>query len=261
MSQEKAPAPTVDKIMVSLDALLDTRLGVIAQKYPEKLEKLLEGRRYFERIQDRFDGVDHDEFVELYKKRDVETLKCSMMSQITLLMASFIKSAAEEVFAGAAPTAMIFDINIHPYQMDEEEKSDLVGALEFHIGDAAEFNVVSIPNEFLTPAICKSQYAVLVMYDFPDWLRMHGEAFKVTRMPNMIIYAPRLLEKLPTPEENKKMVEMQLDPFEAARLAASPGFSIRFLTIDMFCIRDAVDDVRRLQMKHSSISDEELMEL
>lgn len=255
MGQENVPAQAVDKIMITLDSLLDTRLGVIAQKYPEKLEQLIEGRKYFDRIQDRFEGIDHEEFVELYKKRDVETLKNSMMTNMTLLMGSFIKSAAEEVFAGNAPTGMVFDINIHPYQLDEEERSDLVGALEFHVGDAAEFNIVSIPNEFLTPSICKSQYAVLVMYDFPDWLRMHGEAFKVTRMPNMIIYAPRLLEKLPTPEENRKLTEMQLDPFEAARVAASPGFSIRFLTVDMFCIRNAIDDARRFQIKCSDVDE------
>lgn len=248
----------VDKILVSLDCLLDTRIGVIAQKYPEKVSKLLSGRSYFERIQDRFDGIEHEEFVELYKNRNVETLKCSMMTNATLLMGTLVKTSANQVLSGSAPVRMIFDINIYPYVLDEDERNDLLGVLEFHVGDAPEYNIVSIPNEFLTPVICKSQYAVLVMYDFPDWMRMHADAFKEFRMPDLLIYAPQLLEKLPTPEENKKLLEMNLDPFEASRLAASPAFSIRFLTIDVFSIRNAVEDAKRLMMEASEVSEEEL---
>ena len=52
MDQAKAPQ-AVDRIMITLDSLLDTRLGVIAQKYPQRVEKLLTGRNYFDRLQDR----------------------------------------------------------------------------------------------------------------------------------------------------------------------------------------------------------------
>ena len=250
MDQAKAPQ-AVDRIMITLDSLLDTRLGVIAQKYPQRVEKLLTGRNYFDRLQDRFPGITHEEFTALYKKRDEETLKNSMMTNITLLMGSFVKSAANDVLSGKDPTAMIFDINIHPYELDEETKQDLIGALEFHIGDAPQYNIVSYSNESLTPEVCKDRYAVMVMYDFADWMRKHAEAFKETRMPNMVIYAPRILEKLPTPEENKQLIEAQLDPFEASRLAASPAFTIRFLSIDMYSIRDGSEDAKRTQMQNS----------
>lgn len=248
MPDQKVNQP-VDKILISLDSLLDTRLGVIAQHYPDKMEKLLTKLDYFERLQDRFKGINPEQFAAHYKNRNVDTLKNSLMTNMTLLMGSFVKSAAKDVLSSGPQTNLIFDINIHPYQLDEEEKQDLLGVLEFHVGDAPEYNIVSIPNEFLTPQICKDQYSVLVLYDFAEWMRMHAPAFKEARMPNMVVYAPRLLEKLPTAEENKLLMEAQLDPFEASRIAASPAFTLRFLTVDMYCVRDAAQDAKRTQMR------------
>ena len=240
--------PVYERILVSLDALLDTRLGVIAQKYPHLVSKFFH-QRYYGRIQDKFKEV--PDFDTLYKNRDKETLQNSLMTNITLLMGYFVRTSANEVLKGGQPNVLSFQINIHPYEMDAEEKQDLIGALEFHVGDAAEISVVSIPNEFLTPEACKEQYAVLVMYDFANWLTMHSEKFKQVRMPNMVVYAPKLLQKLPTKAEQKEMGEMNADPFEVAVIAASPAFSLRFLTVDTFSVRNPEKDVKRAQMKFS----------
>lgn len=242
---------SVDRILVTLDSLIDTRLGVIAQAFPDKVEKVLT-RNYYDRIQDRFNGIDPEVYADLWKKRDVETLKKSMMTNMTLLLGSFIKSATNEVLGGNPPNALIFDINIHPYQLDEDERNDLLGVLEVHVGDAVEYNIISVPDEFLTPQHCKATYQVMVLYDFANWMRMHSGVFKEFRMPDVTIYAPQLLEKLPTPAENQEMIDAKLDPFEASRLAASPAFAIRFLTMDMYSIRDPVKDVKRFQMHHSN---------
>lgn len=238
-----------DRILVTLDCLIDTRLGVIAQAYPDKVAKIL-NRKYYERIQDVFPGINQEEFKTLWKNRNTDTLKSSMMTNIHLLMESFIRSSAKDVMAGGQLSNMIFDINIHPYVMDDEERQDLIGILEAIVGDAPEYNIISVPNEFLTPQHCKANYQVMVMYDFADWMRMHAPIFKEFRMPDLLIYAPQLLEKLPSPEEAQEMEKAGVDPFEASRIAAAPAFGIRYLTIDMYCIRDPERDVKQLQMKH-----------
>lgn len=250
VEEAKAVESGVDRILVSLDSLIDTRLGVIAQAFPDKLGTVLVPA-YYRRVQDIFNGIKPEVFADLWKKRSVETLQNSLMTNMVLLLGSFIKSAANDVLSGSAPNAMIFDINIYPYELDADERNDLIGALEIHVGDAVEYNIVSVPNEFLTPQHLKSTYKTMVIYDFPDWFRMHSETFKEFRMPDFIIYAPQLLEQLPSAEEAKEMVKHKVDPFEASRIAAAPAFMIRYLTIDMYSIRDASQDAKRTQIEHS----------
>lgn len=235
---------TIDKILVSLDSLIDTRAGVIIQKYPDRIDKVLTSK-YYSRGVDVFETVRKEEFDELYSKRDVTTLKHSMMTNAHLLLASFIRSAVNESVAGGAETKLIISLNIHPYKLEPEDKEDLLGALEFILGEGCEFEVVSIPPEFLTPQICKDQYSVLVMYEFRQWMEMHAPAFKECRMPNVIIYAPKILSEKPSAEEMKEFTEAGMDPFEAARISAAPAFALRFVTVDVFCARNAVEDMKR----------------
>jgi len=126
-----------------------------------------------------------------------------------------------------------------------------VAAMQLIIGDSSEWECVRIPLEYLTPDIVKSQFSVMVMYEFADWMRMHAPAFEHIRMREVIIYAPMLLDKKPTDAEMREFNEKGLDLFESARIAASPAFQLQFLTTDVFCARDAKRDAKMAQMKFS----------
>jgi hypothetical protein len=181
----------------------------------------------------------------------VNTLQRSLVTHVPLLMQSLIKGAANEVLRAGPQSRMVFCINTHPYELTDEEKAELCAAMEISVGDSAEYECVKVPLEFLTPENIKSQYSVLIMYEFADWMRMHAEAFREFRMRDVIIYAPTLLEKKPTDKEMKEMAEMQMDPFDSARIAAAPAFQLHFLTTDVFCMRDATRDAKMVQMYYS----------
>lgn len=240
----------VDRILVSLDSLVDTRLGTIFDIDP-KFGATRLNKFYYERSIDEFTGIDPQVFKDRYAKRDVDTLQRSLVTHVPLLLQALIKGAANEVLRAGPQSRMVFSINTHPYDLSEEEKAEILAALEISVGDSAEYECVKIPLEFLTPEYCKSQYAAMVMYEFADWMVMHAEAFKEVRMRNVVIYAPMLLRVKPSDQELREMSEKSIDPFDSARIAASPAFELRFLTTDVFCMRDAARDVKMVQMYYS----------
>lgn len=241
---------TVDRILVSLDSLIDTRLGTILDMDPKAFARVV-NKFYYERVIDEFNGIDQEEFKRRYAKRDVNTLKKSIITNVTLLLQSLIKSAANEVLRAGPQTRMIIVLNTHPYELTSEERDEMIAAMQTIIGDSCEFECVRIPLEFLTPEIVKSQFSVMVLYEFADWMQMHASAFEHIRMRNVVIYAPMLLQKKPTVQEMREFNEKGLDLFESARIAASPAFQLQFLTTDVFSLRDPVRDAKMTQMKFS----------
>jgi len=229
-----------DVIYIDLDCLLDTRLGTLAALDLDYAFNALGSKEYFTRHSDEFKGVNTQAFNELYAKRDMEILRASMLTNIIVLLQSFMKSSVEEIFKGGQAAGLEICINTYPYLMDEQERYALVEIMQHKLAPEIEISSVYLTDQDLTPTFCKTSYAVMVRYHFHKWMELHVEEWKTVQMPGVAFYAPAIYTKTPTDQELKEMAKDKLHPFQATELLCAPLFQLRLLDIEMFCIHDSI---------------------
>lgn len=220
-------------------------MGTIARYNQDKMDAILSDG-YRKRYVDIFKGIKKEDFDKQYKERDVETLSSSMMTNIPLLLAALHKAARNEALNSGPQVDVKFKLNIYPYKLDDVTKEELKIVFDVHVSPDSEVDVIDVPLEFLTPAYCKENFAAMVMYDFKEWMTMYSEQFKEFRMTNVVVYAPEILDRPLSDEDRKEIQKAQIDIFDAAVFAAAPAFGLRFLTIDMFSMRDPEKDHQRM---------------
>jgi hypothetical protein len=228
-----------DTVYVDLDCLLDTRLGTLAKIDDNYAVNAMLGD-YFTRTVDEFPDVNAQTFKEAYAQRDTSVLRRSVLTNIVYLLASFVKSSREDVAKGGQNMGIEFCVNVHPYKLTDDEAKEILNVLQFRLGSDITISSINVSDQELTPEICKEHYAVMVRYSFHEWLEMHLEAFKKCKMPSMVLYAPALFAKVPTAAEQKELVDMKLDPFQATEIACSTTFALRLLEPNLFSIHDGI---------------------
>jgi hypothetical protein len=220
---------------VDIDALLDTRLGVIALKDPDLAAKAL-ANNYWGRKQDIFPDISQEEFKQLWKNRTTDVLPLSARTNVL----SFIQAIAKDKLVSQAvsnmESATSLVVNIYPYELTEEECDLIVAVLVDKTISTVNVSIVNLPDELLTPKYCKDNYVMMIRYDWMGWLEMHQKAFQEVKMPSVTIVAPCIYDKLPTAEDIEESKKIGLDFFRAAEQLTAPLFSLRFLDIEVFSV-------------------------
>lgn len=234
---EQKPSPAV--VYISLDCLLDTRLGTIAKHNDELAVKLLLNG-YTQRNIDSFEELGQEEFDKLYAERDVETLQRSVLTNVILLLKGIVKGTYDDLFTGGQNEGVEFVLNTYPYDLTEEEISLMVKSISVKTFKSASVKAIYVSDEFLTPAYCKENFTMMIMYSYAQWLEMHVKAFETVRMPKVAILAPALYRKVPTDAEFEEMKADNMHPFRAAEIAVAPLFALRLLDASVFSIHGGI---------------------
>ena len=226
-------------VYVSLDCLLDTRLGTLAL-HDEQLaiNALLNG--YVKRDTDSFDGLSQEQFAKLYAKRDVETLQRSVLTNMILVLKGIVKGTYDDLFAGGQNSGVEFVINTHPYDLSDEEIDLIIKSISVKTFKSATIKAIRISDEFLTPSYCKDNFAMMIMYSYVQWFEMHVKAFETTQMPTVAVIAPALYSKVPSKDEFEEMKAENMHPFRAAEISVAPLFCLRLLDAEMFSIHGGI---------------------
>lgn len=235
-----ANEPNIARIMVQLDALLDTRLGTLSRINPEGIEALvLSG--YQSRKVDFFQGYDTQQFNEMYAKRDKETLMLSIETKMFLLLGKLVDVLDEQTILRPYHTGVEVVVNTHPYALDEEDKVTIRNTVDYWTKGMAPIKIVTIPPKDLTPEFCKGNYSALVMYDFVEWLTMHIAAFEHTRMVDVTLYVPAILKMANESTHQADLehhIKTSAHPFEALEWLTKMFFYLEIVDADMFSFAD-----------------------
>jgi hypothetical protein len=228
-------ANRLETIYVELDVLLDTRLGTIARISQEAAEKTL-SEEYFKRDVDDFVHVDMDQYRALYAQRDVETLKHSMCT----LGMDFVKQILIKLDQQGA-TRPYHDggrlvVNTYPYLLSEEERNEMGLAIAAWIDGIAPVELTYIRPEFLSPEICRMQYASMLMYEYASWINMHVKAFETVRLSTVTLFAPALYAVKPTDEQLLQAFQEGAHPMRATELLTAPLIDLRLIDAKYFSI-------------------------
>lgn len=227
----------IDAILVELDVLLDTRLGTLARLSPQAAEDVLINGKYHIRQSDRFLGVDHEQYKELYKNRDVVTLAHSQVTNALEWIRRLRGVLADHAIERPYNDGTKIVVNHYPYQLTSEEQEEMVKAIGAWLNYELPVELVSIRTEDLTPQHCKSSYAMMMIYDFEVWMEIHASAFEQVRLPEVPLFAPAIyFNKEPSAKELEKAVKEAGHPMRALELLASPLIDLKLIDVKFFSI-------------------------
>lgn len=229
--------PKLESVYVTLDALLDTRLGTVAKINQDIANKLAISDSYHKRDQDVFEGIDVSEYKRLYKDRDVETLALSIVTNVVTLIKKIVSGLAEQAIKRPFHNGGKVVVNYYPYKLSEEEQVEIGKAIAIWVKGTAPVELVNIPDSALTPEYCRDNFALMIMYDYAPWLDLHAESFKKVQIPNLTLFAPAIyFEKKPTDEELKRLVSESMHPFEGMTFLVSTIMDLQLLDAKVFSI-------------------------
>jgi hypothetical protein len=211
-------------IFVELDALMDTRAGTLALMGNDALETCVTAE-YFKRLNDFFKV---EGFKEKYQKRDISTLKQSMVTPVLRMIKEFVKSTLLNNLNSPHVFKPEIILNIHPYTLSEQESSRFIEILASVTNMEADIRIVSMDNDELSAQYVRNHVSVMVMYHGIAWMDVQADAgrFNKRACPDVTVICPALLVK-----EN---VDMERNPFQILETITAPIIGLKFFPIEDF---------------------------
>jgi hypothetical protein len=229
-------SPKLEQLYIELDVILDTRLATLGMISEEAALSALQ-TNYHTRLDDRFEGVNFEEYKEKYKKRNIYTLHKSLCTDGLRLIRHLTKELAEQAIVRPYHNGPKVIINHYPYKLSEVERDSIGKAVSVWISNIAPVELIYIPPIDLTPAYCKSLYSIMMMYEYEDWLNMHTAAFQTTRLPEVPLLVPAIyFGKTPTKEELDKLIQEAAHPMQSIQALASPLIELTLIDICYFSV-------------------------
>lgn len=233
-----------DRVYISLDCLLDTKLGCIAQNDPELATELLSKGLWSNRLKDHWPGkLTNAQFKKWYEKRDMETLKHSVLTNMNYFLKRLIKDSIIYTVHTQAEDRVVFELNIWPYEAPDQEFVDmLVECLRFHTYSTSSIVVISTPPKELTPELVARRYKVAIMNDPFEWTALHKEYFEKKGIPDVIMVSPMLLDPDADLEEMRRMKVSPKVAFDQVSTIFQAIFKLRMHPVSMFSITEAINE-------------------
>ena len=238
---------SIQKIMVELDALLDTRQGTLLSYYPECMDdifRLGKESKYYTRITDDMgeldNRIDSVIFREYYRNRTTDVLRLSVLTNMMAYLKDYIAALEKATIDSPVVQGYEVHVNCYPYRLSEEEKRLIGLAVVNFIRPPTKVTVVCIPLENMSTTELKEHYDMLILYNFVEWLKAIEPKMKtMARTPSLVVMAPMLFfdrNTIPTGSDNAEMDKMKTNPFKLTTKAAAEFFTLIFESIDIYSV-------------------------
>lgn len=225
------------RVLLSIDDIMDTRLGFIKLVNESLFKSFLseEIKEYILRYNDKVLyerlGWDRETWRQAWAQRNIDVVKNSVVNRVpdivNNIMIEYMTSNEEAI----GSTSFTLEINLYPYHFDEEEKEALHEVMEEFFPAAKDIEFVQIDIDRLTPAMIKSNYFLVGIYDFYEWSGKHGLELRKIFMPQSTILSPRffaetIIDRKLTREERQVF---EMDPFKLIETVL--GFKFRMMFV------------------------------
>lgn len=182
------------RLMVELDTILDTRLGVVNQHLPHLVEPLLTAG-YRDRKSDQLEllcpDIKQHWFNVAYAARDKDTLKASRITPLVIAHTNLTSELERLFYDTPLGSSVDIDLNIYPYVLSDAELSMVKDCLKHYSALTANVEIISQPMSYFTPSILKQHYGGIIVYNVAEWLSLHAEALLQCKIPDVSIIGPR----------------------------------------------------------------------
>lgn len=252
-----------ENIYLDLDTILDTRLGTLAVLGEEHPVRALNSGKYHKRLLDEFEGISVQEFREAYAKRDIDTLKHSVLTNMTFFLRRLIKDSLMSAVIHQRVEKMCFTVNVFPYDFTDPDLVEmLIGCIRFHTYSTSNVQIVSIPDEELTPEFVSQHYQIMIRYNWVNWVDKHKEFFEKRGIPNVTVVVPEIFyDAVPTEEDINRLNLRKQNPFSMTEQITAALFRLKHMPISLFSIHEgitkenAADILARMAVTEQDIMD------
>lgn len=232
----------MEKILIELDALLDTRLGTLTYMGIEHADRIIDNG-YREREHDRFDeldpSLDIERYRSLYKKRSGEILRLSRMTNIIPVFQHISQELAQQAIYTPFRQDIRVEINTYPFDLADDVANEICAYVGYMFSLETEVSHAYIPYEQLTPEFIDQNYASLFIYDFNAWIERHIETLKETKLTRVSFIAPALYVNQKPDEEDLIDDEIgTIDPFANLEMILSEYLTLHLVKPYYFSLID-----------------------
>lgn len=233
----------IRRILISLDALLDTRLGVIANINAEAAKNLVRSMDYWERHYDdwyKLTGglVTNEQFRDAWLVRGGANTRKTLDACFETGLSPFLYQCLAEADINMASGMTPMDeeiglaINVYPYDLSFGERRMIIDIMQEKYGSELPVMIVSHPIEEMTVELLSSGYGMLIIYDFAEWFKYHHVAIVGTLMSDFVVVHPKLFDRDPS----ELSIEQQKDEFLKFRLATQHNMDINYIDSGYFSL-------------------------
>lgn len=176
-------------IYTDLDTVMDTRATIAYALDKENFKKQLTSYQYVYRKKDVFGNIPYDVFRNYYKQRDSVHLMDAYPTFIPYLMLESMADALRNVARVDIEYDNKIYLNIHPYELELEERENVKHSILSFIPNA-KIEIVNKNYDLLTPKWVRENIGTMYMYDAPYWLEYHmnlGTLLQYPLLETMVI--------------------------------------------------------------------------
>lgn len=229
------------RILVPLDTILDTRLGVISGISSEAATRLTSSDHYWLREHNdwyKLTGglITNEQFDKAYALRGGENTKQTISNSVLTgivpfiirIMGEFEVNSLNDLNAQLDEIALV--VNYYPYVFNADELEVLEDSVKDIFGTNIILELISIPDTLLTPQLFDREFAMYIPYDSHEWIHQHHEALAQVRMPCFNFVGPKLFEK----DVSKLTIDQKKAELTRFRLEKLIYMSFDFIDVKYF---------------------------
>jgi hypothetical protein len=209
---------------------LDTRIATVAKYDPTLASDLLEKGLWHNRNSNKLPNQAQGFFDNLYKNRDVETLKLSYATNVVKLLIDLTaryRGTENERITGQS---VKLTINTYPYKLTAEQKQVYCESFSSLLG-FGEVVTVSLANDFLPPSTLL-RYDTAILSDLDGWLSMWVDRIAGNKPTGCYLYAP--LIAINRPPELKNLTDENIADINSKYMSSM--FNLRLLPLGIFSV-------------------------
>ena len=248
MTKNKKDEDNVQVILIDIDVLLDTRLATLLLIDDEWVGKVIDNG-YRARESDVWSklapGIDQEEYDNLYKNRDVNTLALSRLTSFMPVLLDIVKQY--EYTLTLEPDTLreaFIVINTHPYELEESNLADIVFAVKEYIGEMVQVKITHEPFERLSvPYMVDTGYTQYITYNFTEWCEHHfGNGYdleKPVELPHFSIVAPKVFKREISEEHQEELEQYEMtdeDPYGLLQMLFASTFELTFMPVEAYSL-------------------------
>lgn len=232
------------RLLTELDALLDTRAGLMDLLSPEHAVKLISNPAYYERDTDDFEalcGFPNDVYRHAWKNRTSEVLKHSLNTPAVDLVHYGLVEAERRSVNDPTISYVAVDINEYPYKLTEAERRAFAQALVRVLGVKSVIRMIYAPPAAITPEKIRDEngepYSGMILYNHVAWFQAHWERLLQVSIPRVTLVAPKLWPEKPLDDYDLTVEGMgRVDPWHQATAPLLQHIGLEYVEVRHYCI-------------------------
>lgn len=236
----------IRRILIGLDVLLDTRLGVLSNLNKAAASALVTNPNYWERDFDDWFTltgglVTNDQFREAYELRGgantAKTLNESFETGMAPFLYKLLAEADINMMDGMTKHTdeIGLAINVAPYVLAPNERQELVRIIQEKYGMELNVKLVDYHIHELTVERLADEFGGMIIYEFAEWFKYHHVGIVGTLMSDFNVVHPKLFDRDPS----ELTMEERKHDFFRFRLVTQHNLDINYIDARYFSLINA----------------------